>query len=93
MDSWHIYACKRRQPLTVTVCRSLDTRDGATVWPLLDRVEALETEKAHLQRELSKERARKSRTFSETALPDFSDEPRESATASSDMSMSVAVVQ
>ncbi|XP_067001491.2 RB1-inducible coiled-coil protein 1 isoform X3 [Anabrus simplex] len=72
--------------------RSLDsTVAGATIWPLLDRMERLETERRRLEVELMKERNRKSRTLSETAALEGGDEQKPSSSA--EMSSSVAVVQ
>ncbi|XP_047116871.1 RB1-inducible coiled-coil protein 1 isoform X1 [Schistocerca piceifrons] len=73
-----------------TDARSLESKTDSATKPLLDKLEQLETEKVLLQRELAKERARKSRTLSETALSDLINESKPPAP---DMSTSVAVMQ
>lgn len=73
-----------------TDAKSLESKTDSATKPLLDKLEQLETEKVLLQRELAKERARKNRTLSETALSDLINE---SKPAAPDMSTSVAVMQ
>ncbi|XP_049787044.1 RB1-inducible coiled-coil protein 1 isoform X2 [Schistocerca cancellata] len=86
--------CQRLQEtvrrLTEDTDASLESKTDSATKPLLDKLEQLETEKVLLQRELAKERARKSRTLSETALSDLINESKPPAP---DMSTSVAVMQ